>query len=405
MPADGMYGRSIGMQTSASSGAANSWRPLIVCPHAALSSRIRSTLRELRIDDVGYVSEYPQAGTISGVLEHHGRNICLIDVASNAEQALALIAEAAPSVPVVALNPQNDADLILRCLRRGASEFLADPTVGQAGEILDRLARLRIAAEPPKSGTVYCLLPGKAGCGASTLAAYLALDIKRGGVPKVLLVDTDTVTGSISFLLRIKSDFHLGDAVRDCTRMDDDLWARLAVPCHGVDVLPAPENPATPIVIDRQIALELLSFWRKHYDVIVLDAPGTHPTGFEFAAIADEVLLVTTNELAALHAARRSVECLEHNAVDRNRLKLIVTRYTPATGLKREDVRTALKLEPYALLQNDYSAVQDAILDGKAVSSTSNFGRSIHALGERLMGKVPPVRKHSPIWNLFAAKT
>src|SRR5205085_9181944 len=195
---------------------------------------------------------------------------------------------------------------------------------------------------PAKSAKVYCVLPGKPGCGASTLAAYLALEIKRSGVSKVLLVDADLVTASVAFLFKLRSDFHLGDAVRDWSRMDDDLWSRLTVPYQGVDILLAPQNPATPVEIDREAAGELLTFWRHHYDAIVLDLAGANNVGFGFAAFADEVLLVTTNELAALYSTRRVVECLEKISVDKSRIKLLVTRYTPSTGLKREDVQSAL---------------------------------------------------------------
>ena len=37
-----------------------------------------------------------------------------------------------------------------------------------------------------------------------------------------------------------------------------------------------------------------------HYDAIVLDLPGANAPGFGFAALADEVLLITTNELPAI---------------------------------------------------------------------------------------------------------
>jgi pilus assembly protein CpaE len=389
------------MQQSAKSDGARAWKPLVVCPNAPMGLRIRSALGEQGFQDVCVVSQYPQAGAISAVVAREGADICFLDVASNPERALQLISEAAASIQVVALNPGNDADLILRCLRLGASEFLSDSTPEQIGAVLERLSRVHARAEPQRHSSVCCVMPGKPGCGASTLATYLAIEMKRSGISKVLLVDTDSVTGSIAFLLKLKSDFHLGDAARDWQRLDDDLWARLVVTCHGVDVLLAPENPATRVEVDRRVAFELLAFWRKHYQAIVLDLPGAYSPGFEFAGIADEILLVTTNELAALHGTRRTLEYLEKVSVDRSKIKLVVTRYLSSTGLKREDVQTALRLEPYALLSNDYDAVQTAILDGKPVASDSYLGRSIQALTERLLGKQKTARKRSSLFGLL----
>jgi Flp pilus assembly CpaE family ATPase len=183
------------------------------------------------------------------------------------------------------------------------------------------------------------------------------------------------------------------------------MWSRLAAQYQGIDILPAPESASIRIEIGSEAAAELLSFWRKHYQAVVLDLAGAHAPGFEFAALADQVLLVTTNELAALHATRRTLECLESARVDRSHIRLVVTRYTPATGLKREAVETALKLEPYALLNNDYEGVQAAILDGKPLSPSSPLGRSIHSLAERLLGKEKAARKRLPFFGLLPIRS
>lgn len=376
------------------------WKPLIASPHQAMAHAMRAALAELGIEDFQPVDEYPRPGAIAGLVAQHGYNICFLDVASNQDEAMALLSEAVPVVPVVAMNPVNDADLILRCLRRGACEFVSEATAEQVSGVLARLARLRAPAEPLKPATVYGVLPGKAGCGASTLAAHLALEMKRAGGGAVLLVDVDSVAGSIAFLLKLKSAFHLGDAVRDCLRLDSDLWGRLVVPCHGIDVLTAPENPAAPVGIDRPAAMELICYWRDHYERIVLDLPAVGAAGSDLIPLCDELLLVTTNELAALHATRRAIEWLDQNGVGSGKIKLLVTRYTPATGLKREDVQRALQLPPYALLSNDYDSVQKGVLEGRPVPPGSHYGRSIQEVGAHLLGLEKGPKKRGP-FHLF----
>jgi len=352
---------------------------------------------ELGITAVSHLPEYPRTGALAEAAKQGGSNICFVDVVTSLEHALPLIAEAASAMPVVALSTRKDADLILRCLHGGAGEFLAEPTAQQLRLALDRLGRVRGPTAAPKPSTVYCVVPGKPGCGASTLAAHLAIEVKRSGASRVLLVDTDILGGTIAFLLKVKPDFHLGDAVRDRQRMDSDLWARLTVPCHGVDVLLAPENPATSVEINNTIAADLMNFWQAQYEAIVLDTAGAQPGAVEFIRLADQILLVTTNELVALHATRRSVEYLEKNAIDRRRLRLVVNRYSPGTGLKREEVQSALKLDPYVLLANEYEIVQQAVLEGKPVGPGTRFDRGLRALAARLTGKEAPVDK-KPAW-------
>ncbi len=373
------------------------WKPLLLCPHRDLAVGVRAAFAELGITEIATLPEYPRMGSMAGLVSQDGCNICFLDVASNVEHAMLLIAEAAPVMPVVALSPRKDADLILRCLHRGAAEFLAEPTAQQLRLALDRLSRSRGPTAAPRPSTVYCAVPGKPGCGASTLAVHLAIELKRSGASKVLLVDTDVLGGTIAFLLKAKSDFHLGDAVRDRQRMDSDLWARLTVHCHGVDVLLAPDSPATSVDIDRTVAAGLIRFWQAQYEAIVIDTAGALPGAVEFIRLADQILMVTTNELVALHATRRSVDYMEKNAIDRRRLRLVVNRYSPATGLKREEVQSALKLEPYVLLANEYEIVQLAVLEGKPVGPGTRFDRGMRALTARLTGKEAPAVK-KPAW-------
>jgi hypothetical protein len=172
------------MQQSARTDVTGSWKPLVVCPNAQMALRIRSALGEQGFLDVCLVSQYPQVGAIAGVVARQGSNICFLDVASNPERALQLVSEAATSIHVVALNPGNDADLILRCLRLGACEFLSDSSSEQVGAVLERLSRRQVKAEPARHGSVCCVMPGKPGCGASTLATYLAIDMKRSGISR-----------------------------------------------------------------------------------------------------------------------------------------------------------------------------------------------------------------------------
>ncbi len=189
------------------------------------------------------------------------------------------------------------------------------------------------------------------------------------------------MTASIAFQLKLKPEFHLEDVLRDWARMDDDLWSRLTVPAFGVDVLAAPEDPAARTAVTRQFAGELCAFWRERYEAVVLDLPDIRAAAdCGFTSLADLVLLVTTNELAALHATSRSMRYLDTAGGDRARLRLILNRYAPASGLQRDDVKTALALQPFASLCNEYEVIQTALLEGRPAPAGSRFGTSIQAL-------------------------
>jgi len=370
------------------------WRPLVVCPQPDVYRRLQAVLTELAVEQPCTLTEYPRSGTIATLVERNACNICFLDAATDCEHAQLLISELAPSVPVVALHPRDDADLILRCLRRGACEFVADPTADAVGGVFARLARTRSDAVYRAPGALYCVIPGKPGCGGSTLAANMAVQLHNDGANPVLLVDGDQLTASIAFMLKLKAEFHLEDVLRDWTRMDDDLWSRLTVPAFGVDVLAAPEDPTMRTEVSRQFAGELCAFWRERYEAVVLDLPDVRAAAdCGFTAQADIILLVTTNELAALQATRRSLRYLDAGAGDHAKLRLILNRHTPVNGFKREEVNTALAMQPFAILNNDYAVIQAALLDGKPVPPESRFGQSVQALCRQLSHKSAPVKK------------
>jgi pilus assembly protein CpaE len=372
---------------------------LIIAPHAELARRISTVLSQLTPDATTVCADYPRMGGASVLARESGANICFLDVATNSEHAQVLIAEISPFVPVVALHHRNDADLILRCLRRGSCEYLSDPNADSVRAVFDRLTRVRSGAAARPAGLVYIVIPGKPGCGASSLATQLAVQLHVES-SKVLLVDGDPMNASVAFHLKLKSEFHLGDALRDWKRMDNDLWSKLVVSSCGVDILTAPESPATRIEITRELAGDLCAWWRDHYLATVIDLPDARTAvDHGLAALADVVLLVATNELTALQSTRRSLAYLNHAGIDRSRLHLVLNRYTPATGLKREDVKSALGLEPFATLSNDYEVMQSALLEGKPAPLGSRFAASVGALCAQLLHKPKTTpAKTEPSW-------
>lgn len=381
------------------------WKPMMICPHRQMAQRFFAAVREVAPRVAPPLAEYPRTGTLAEIARKSDCDICFLDVATNAEQAQLLIAELAPEMPVVALDVRVDADLILRCLRRGACEFLTEPTAEAIQGLFDRLERARapLAQRPP--GMIYCVTPGKTGCGASTVAAHLAVRLATHcGPGGVLLVDGDPLAASIAFLLKLKPGFHLGDVLHDWQRMDRDLWSRLTVATAGVDVLCAPENPTVSLSLSAETAAALCAFWRERYEAVVIDTPDVRVAAdTAFASLSDATLLVSTNELAVLQATRRALEYLEGRLLDRSRVRLILNRYTPATGLRQEDVKKALGVDPYAILANDYEVLQAALLEGRPAAPGSRFTASIEALCRQLRHRAaaPAAVKSSPWTSLM----
>jgi pilus assembly protein CpaE len=360
------------------------------------------------------VPNYLRREQLVELLFSHPSQLCFLDVSTDQERAQTALSDllaAEPSMQIVVLLNANEPDLILRCLRQGASEFLLQPfSTEEIKPVLDRLARLGPGLHGlRKGGKVYCVTPAKGACGASTVAVGLAYQWKRLGSKRILLADLDPLLGTVSFLLKLKSNYSFLDAVSRADGLDEDLWKGMITSCQGVDVLLSPDNPVDGAQ-DLQTPTGIIEFSRQLYDTVIIDTGTIHGEwGLAIAAACDELLLVTTNELPSLQATQRTLAYFDRNRVDRSKIRLIVNRYRREVGLSEEAIATALHTDVFHLIPSDYDAVQRALMEGKAIPPGSAYSKSLTALASRLVGggsnTLPKMKKkkNSPLGGLFSA--
>ena len=341
------------------------------------------------------IDTYPSLKSLEAAVGGRVVDWCFLDVSSNPEAARRAVAEigrAIPGAPVVAMASRNESDLILRFLRDGVNDFLVAPfTNEQLGTILEKLG----AAQRGKEGTarVLCVMPAKGSSGASTIASHLAEEWARGGKKKVLLADLDPLSGTLSFLLKIKSTHSFADVLIRSDEIDEDIWKAMVCKVHGVDMLVAPEtlNEGMGQLSDPS---PLVQFSRGLYDTIILDAGGAYgPWNCAQALLADEVLLVTSCEVSCVYAAMRALSYLKSKGVPAAKIRLVVNREGREGGMSPDVVGEALEMEILQVIPEDAEAVYEALVKGKLVSAATQFGKALSSLAESLSGAGRPVKQ------------
>ncbi|HML16631.1 MAG TPA: response regulator [Bryobacteraceae bacterium] len=391
---------------------ASSRRAVVVSPNSRMVEELeRLLLTNLAGVPISYIRSYPSPRDLPGAIGTGAPHLVFLDVYSDREQALQLLIEMArlgPSVQVVALLADNEPDFILRCLRAGALDFLIQPfTPDQIEAALSKLARIQPSGETggKEPAKVYAVMPAKGACGATTIACNLAFQWKRMGVKRILLADLDPLTGTQSFLLKIKSMYSFLDALQHAHELDADLWNAMVTPVSGVDVLLAPEMMVEGSQ-DLHDPAPIIEFARHYYDMVVIDTGSVYGDwNLNTARMVNEVFLVTTNELPALQAAQRALSYLDTNRIGRWKIRLLVNRYHRDVGLSREVIGTALHTEVYDILPSDYEAVQKSLLEGKPAPANTAFGKSILQLAERLGGRTEQAKKGSSLGGLLGLFT
>jgi pilus assembly protein CpaE len=350
------------------------------------------------------VTHYPDRSPLEQ-LATRCPTLCFLDVMTNVEQALPVLTNLsvmAPQAKIVVILGSDDSDLILRCLRQGASEFISNPvSADQLQPVLSRLKEVA-GAGGTGGGRVCAVLPVKGAVGASTIAVNLAHHWRRIGAKKILLADFDLTSGTMSFLLKVKSNYSFLDALSRSDTLDSDLWKGLVVTTSGIDVLLSPETP-----VDTSHELpdpgQVLAFCKQGYDVAAVDLGEPYSYWSQYVAYAaDEVLAISTNELPSLRATQRVLHHLSSHGIDREKIRLVINRYNPDVGLNQEAIETALQTKVHYLVPSDYEGIQRALVEGRPVGHTTAFGKSLGALADSLYDRKEeeqPKKKSSSSWG------
>jgi pilus assembly protein CpaE len=383
------------------------WKILLICPNPSLVAELAPLLTEhLPFSPALELNEYPTRAVLGDALQNQGANICFVDVSANQDWAVALLSDLSmldPKLPIVAIHQGNDPDYILRTLRQGATEFLFRPLSSEHFvPVMERISASH-RGKGAHDAKIYCVMPAKGACGASTVACNLALYLKKSGAKKVLLADLDPLTGTISFQLKLKQSYSFMEALTRGQHMDEDIWKGLVMTTGGIDVLLAPEQPVHGID-ESYSAAAILEFTRSLYDVVVVDCSGPYGRwSLTLAQTCDDLLLVTTNELPALQSTQRALAYLERNRMDRSKIRVLVNRYHKDFGLSRDVIEAALHTDVFHLIPSDYESVQKALVEGRPIPPGADVGRAIQSLAEKLTGKVKatPPPKTSSLSNLF----
>jgi pilus assembly protein CpaE len=382
------------------------WKALFICPNSKITRELAPLLHHFLPAFTSHESNsYPTRHEVADLLAKHEPSLCFLEVSDPPDRALALMPELLrvdAKLPIVAVLSGNDPELVLRCLRQGASDFLLQPfTIEQVDAALQKLARLH-PGRTRNPGKVYCVMPAKGGCGASTIASNLAYQLKRLGDKRILLADLDPLAGTMSFLLKIKSSYSFMDVLQRSGEMDVDLWKAVVTKRQGVDVLLSPEA-MTEGVSELLDARAIVEYARGTYELVVIDAGGVYGDwNLSQAQLADEILLITTNELTSLQAAQRALTYLDNNGVGRWKIRLIVNRYDRHVGLNKDVIGTALHTDIYHLMPTDYDAIQKALMEGKPLAPATSFGKSVIALVDRLAGGSEAPKKSTSLSGLLS---
>jgi pilus assembly protein CpaE len=339
------------------------------------------------------IVEHQDIGDLGAFLDRLERmrpDVVLIDISNWREPLETLVSSIRSAVGdpfIIALNTSAEAEAILSALRAGINEYLFPPLRDTLRKSLEKRSATRGRGERgiKGAGKSFAFVSAKGGCGSTTLAIHVASELGRQNA-RVLLADLDLDCGMIGFLTKTKAIYSILDAVNNLHRLDISYWKALV--SNGI---PGVEIVSSPLALGSKQAPKddqlrhVLAFARPHYDWTVADL-GRSLNRLTMAALEeiDEVCLVTTLEVPALHQSKQILQTLLDSGYGKSRVRLILNRAPKRLDITASELEKMLGLPIFFMVPNDYPELYETYAEGRMLNRNSELGKKLTSLSMKL---------------------
>src|SRR6266542_4356198 len=163
----------------------------------ALREEVENCFRDLPLRIV--LDEREQQALLAGIEKLHPDAV-LLDIsrlATPLEEMVREVKAVSTDSMVIVLHTSAEPEKILAALRAGANEYIFPPLQANLRAALERKSAegVQMRAGVRGKGKTIAFLSVKGGCGATTLACHVAVELGRHAARRVLLADLDLNAG------------------------------------------------------------------------------------------------------------------------------------------------------------------------------------------------------------------
>ncbi len=278
---------------------------------------------------------------------------------------------------IVALSADEDPDLILRCFRSGADEFLVKPL--ELEEVQDVFSRLktRVVEKTPEveeTGRVIAFWGSRGGCGVTTLACNVAYALYKND--STILVDYHFGQGDLSVFWDLQPAFSFRELCETNERIDDTLIDSVTSQHkNGLRLLLQPQD-GQPYLYDEQIICRVLDSLRKRFDNVILDIGHDYDSASILFPYITDMILITTQEIPSVILATHKLRRLSESGIEFDNLLVVVNAFSKSASVTLGHITRALDRNQLITIRDDRSAVQSAINQGRPLQDVSRRGKA-----------------------------
>ncbi|MBM2802484.1 MAG: Response regulator [Deltaproteobacteria bacterium] len=314
---------------------------------------------------------YGYGEVLDALKTRNGPIVAVVDINRDPERSFSIAEEIKlkfPNARLVMTSPTGAPDTILRAMRSGAEEFLAQPfDWNQVLKSFD-VIRKKVDVHTTKVGEhghIIAVSSNKGGVGSTTAATNLAACLVAQK-KSVCLVDLVLQFGSVTSFLNLDASYTILDLVKNLKRIDPlFLDGSLVKHASGIRVLAEPFYAEDARRITPADIEEILGVLAQSFDYVVVDTPKEFDD--MLALVLDKaglILFITEMDVPSLKSAHRALELFERMGIYDKKIRLILNRYVKSRLMTLESVEKALGVKVFWTLPNNYPVAIAAVNQG-----------------------------------------
>lgn len=378
----------------------------LIGPEHGRRKELAAVLGRLQCGTVHEYASYPELDEVPKLIEL-SYEVVMVDLDASPEYALDIVESVCgqSSATVMVYSAQADPEWMIRCMRAGAREFLAQPfTSASVAEALIRASARQPRSRSPKRtvGALSIFFGAKGGSGVTTLACNFAWLLARESARKTLLIDLDLPLGDVSLGLGIAATYSTSDALQNSARLDSTFLSKLLVQhSPGFYVLPAP-GIFSATEASREAVQKLLAVARQNFDYVVIDA-GARLNARELSLFDQDAkfYLIALLGIPDLRNANRIIT--KFFSSSNSKLEIVLNRYAPASlGIDDGQITKALTRPAQWKIPEDGLSARKAQNTGTPLGLTDTaVSRAMLQMARACCGASEPIKKKTGLLGMF----
>ncbi len=334
----------------------------------------------------------------SSLVDRHKPDYAIIAIGETPDSEAELIEKIQKkhsTIKIIAVSEEEDTDLILRCFRAGADEFLLKPL--QPEELIPVFERLQ-ARKPlvpmettQKKGKIIVFWGTRGGCGTTTLACNAAISMQK--THSTILLDFHFAQGDLSVHLDLHPNLSLLDLADNTNELDETMIESITTShSSGLKLLVQPLDQQ-PTPLSNQEIDKILKILLYKYEYILIDIGHDDYFASLLAHYANRYCIIITQDLPAVFMTTRKLQVLQDAGCSSSQMVLVVNRYSKSSSVTLSRISKAIRKSEFTTIRLDEKKVLSATNQGIPLEEVSKYGKAFKDLQKLVENLQKPIQE------------